>query len=150
MTVSQLCRRSVTIATQDDSVQHVAQLMRRHHVGSVVIVDRQGEVHVPVGMLTDRDLVIELIAKGVDCDAVTAGDVMSPVPAVAHEHDSLTAAIKRMRNKGVRRMPVVNAEDHLVGILTLDDLLGYFASALGDLVGSAANEQLNERFRRTA
>ena len=95
--------------------------------------------------MTDRDLVIELIAKEVDINAVTVGDVMSHDLSVAREDDDVIDTLKRMRYKGIRRIPVVDDQGALIGLITLDDLLDLLAEQLKDLAGLVSKEQQSEQ-----
>ena len=127
MAVGEICNREVVIAKKALSVVDAAQLMRKHHVGDLVVVEeRNGRRH-PVGIVTDRDIVVEVVAAGVSPDALKVGDIMSPEVATVRESEGLFEALRHMRDKGVRRMPVVDREGGLVGILTLDDLLNLLA-----------------------
>ena len=150
MTVGHFCNREVVISGRESTIVAVAQLMRLHHVGDVVIVEDKEEGRVPVGIITDRDLVVELIADGVDLDAVTAGDVMSYELVTARTDDSIWETLRRMRGQGVRRMPVVNDQGGLEGILSLDDILELLADELSMLAkvptcAQTREEQLREK-----
>lgn len=149
MTVGKFCNREVIIADKESSIVEIARLMRRHHVGDVILVTGSGDRSRPVGILTDRDIVIELIACDVPLDSVCAGDVMSYELVTAREEDSIWDTLKRMRAKGIRRMPVVNDKDELEGILSVDDLLELFAEELNQLARVPFCEQQLEGDRRT-
>ena len=145
MSVGAVCNREVVITDRESSILEVTKLMRRHHVGDVVITeDRDGE-RVPVGIVTDRDIVVELLAEEVDLNAVDIGDVMSFELLIAREDDDILETIKRMQGKGVRRMPVVNQRGGLVGLLAMDDLVELIAEQLSDLVKLINTEQSRER-----
>ena len=144
MTVGKFCSREVIVAGKESSVAEIARLMRKHHVGDVVIVSRNGGRAKPVGILTDRDIVIELIACDVPLDSVTAGDIMSCELVTAGENDSIWDILQHMRAKGVRRVPVVGRGGDLVGILAADDLLELFAEELNLLARIPFREQLVE------
>lgn len=148
MTVGKFCNREVVIAEKSSTVTEVAKLMRRHHVGDVVIVDEQGETTKPIGILTDRDIVIELIACDVVPDSVSAGDVMSYELVTAREEDSLWDTLQKMRARGIRRVPVVNNGGQLEGILSVDDLMELFAEELNLLAKVPFREQLIEGQKR--
>jgi len=148
MTIGTICNREVVVARKDVGVQEVAQLMRQYHVGDLVVVEDRGTVRIPVGILTDRDLVVEVLAKGVAPDTVTAGDIMTTDIVTGGEVDSIWATLQRMRTKGIRRMPVVDREGGLVGILTMDDLLELFAGELADLSKLIGREQDREKAAR--
>jgi CBS domain-containing protein len=123
--------------------------MREFHVGCVVVVEQQNGCNVPVGVVTDRDIVIEVVAQQLDFQSVTAGDVMSHDLLIAREVDGLWETLKRMRAKGVRRIPVINDEEVLVGILTIDDVLEVLTNELNEMVALISHEQRNEINRRT-
>ena len=145
MTVGHFCNREVVICRPESTIVEVAQLMRLHHVGDVVIVEDREDIPVPVGIITDRDLVVELIADGVDLDAVTVGDVMSYELVTARTDDSIWETLKRMRGQGVRRIPVVNDQGGLEGILALDDILELLAEELSMLAKVPACAQTKEK-----
>ena len=149
MTVGKFCNREVIIAEKDTGIAEVAKLMRSHHVGDVVIVSTKGERAKPIGILTDRDIVIELIACDVPLDSVSAGDAISYELVTAKEKDSIWDTLQHMRAKGIRRVPVVNDADELAGILSIDDLLELFAEELSLLARVPFREQLIEGTTRT-
>lgn len=146
MTVGAFCSRIVVFVGKNDSIVDAAKLMREHHTGSVVVVEhaQRGAVK-PVGMITDRDLVVEVLAEEVDVDSVSVKDVMSSDPVVARENDSLADTLKRMRARGVRRVPVVDTEERIVGVLSVDDVLSLLASELDDIDSLILREQEQER-----
>jgi CBS domain-containing protein len=148
MSVGEMCTREVVIVGKDETVAEAVQLMRRHHVGDVVVVEEQAGMRVPVGVLTDRDIVIELLAEDVALDAVVIKDVMSYEPLTAREDEDVLDALERMRTRGVRRMPVVDASGALAGILTVDDILGLLAEYLGDLARLVKRERESETQKR--
>ncbi len=144
MPIGELCNREVVIAEKSISVTEAAQLMRLHHVGDLVVVeDREGGRH-PVGIVTDRDIAVEVVAAGVNPDALTAGDIMAADLATLRENEGLYEALRYMRDKGVRRMPVVDAAGALVGILTLDDLLSLLAEELTEIAKLVSHERKRE------
>lgn len=149
MSAGEYCNRDVVIVSKTEPVREAIQLMRSHHVGDVVVVETLEETTVPVGILTDRDIVLELLAEGVDLDAVSVGDVMSYELVTVTENTKLIDSIKIMRDKGVRRIPVINEAGGLEGLLTMDDLLELVAEQLTDIVGLINKEQAREsRLRR--
>ena len=149
MTVGKFCNRDVIIAEKERTVIEVAKLMRHHHVGDVVIVSSNGNGTKPIGILTDRDIVIELVACDVPLESVAVGDVMSYELVTAKEDDSIWDTLQLMRAKGIRRVPVVNASDELEGILSIDDLLELFAEELNLLAKVPFREQLIESVTRS-
>ena len=149
MNVSEICNPEVVVVYRDMELTNAAKLMRDRHVGSLVVVADRLSERVPVGMLTDRDLTIAVLAKELDPHTVTVGDVMSTDLFTVREGDSVNAALRVMRERGVRRVPVVTHSGALAGILTLDDLLDVVAEQLGDVVRAIARERNQEtRLRR--
>jgi CBS domain-containing protein len=143
MNVADLCKHNVaTICARDDLVA-AAELMRERHVGYLVVVepDSADNSQRPVGVLTDRDIVVTVVARQTDPRTLRVGDVMTEKPMVAAESDSIDKALAVMRRIGVRRLPVVGSRGQLVGVLSLDDVIESIAGELGDLAGSIRNEQ---------
>jgi CBS domain-containing protein len=148
MAVGEICNREVVIAKKAFSVVDAAQLMRQHHVGDLVVVEeRNGRRH-PVGIVTDRDIVVEVVAAGVNPDALKVGDIMGPEVATVRESEGLFEALRYMRDKGVRHMPVVDRDGGLVGILTLDDLLSLLAEEMTELAKLVSHERQREAASR--
>jgi CBS domain-containing protein len=148
MPISEICNREVVYAQRDNSALEAAKLMRQHHVGDLVIVDDNGGVKVPVGIVTDRDLVVEIMAPELDPAAITVGDIMTPELAVVKEDAGLYESIQYMRAIGVRRLPVVNAGGGLVGILTLDDMMELLAEEISTLAKLVKHEHKKETINR--
>jgi CBS domain-containing protein len=113
-------------------------------VGDLVVAEERDGRRVPIGILTDRDIVIEVIAEDVDVGSVAIGDVMSFKLLTAREEDDTFDTIKLMQTKGVRRLPVVDKQGQLVGIVTIDDLIDLLAETLMDVAGLIAYEQKRE------
>lgn len=150
MSVGEYCNRGVVVVTKDESVRKAVELMRAHHVGDVVVVDKESGDPMPLGILTDRDIVLEVLAENVDIDTLNVGDIMSYDLIITDEDTSITNVIKIMQDKGVRRIPVVNKNGSLVGILTVDDVIEIIAEQLTDIVGLIFRESNYERMRRHA
>jgi CBS domain-containing protein len=148
MTIGTICNREVITVQRDASVLHAAMLMRQYHVGDVVVVENRINQCVPVGIVTDRDVVIKLVATELDSAVITVGDIMEPKLNVVKEHSGVFEAIQTMTAKGVRRLPVVDEDGELVGIITLDDLLLLLAKEFSSLTKLVAREQKNEAVKR--
>ena len=148
MSIGRICNRKTVIARAEDTIVEVSKLMRLHHVGDVVVIEPGEGGNVPIGILTDRDLVMEILAQDLSPDAVTVGDIMSEEIVTAREEDGIWDTLQRMRIKGVRRVPVVDARGGLVGILALDDLLELLAGELADLSKIVRREEGRERTSR--
>lgn len=148
MLVGKICNREVVFVEPDNSIAEAARLMREYHVGGLVVVKEKSGKRVPVGIVTDRDLVIEVIAEGVETGDITVGDIMSDQLVTARESDDLLETIKMMRAKGIRRLPVIDDDGALAGILTVDDLIDLFSEQIADLARLIALEQKREQERR--
>jgi len=145
MSTGEFCTREVVITEKDSSILDVAQLMRTYHVGDVVVVEHRGEQAVPVGIITDRDIVVELVAQEVDLNSVTAGDVMSYDLLSVREDEGIWEVLLQMCDRGVRRIPVVNEAGGLEGILALDDMIELLAEELTLLARIAGSGPDRER-----
>ncbi|HUL13044.1 MAG TPA: CBS domain-containing protein [Methylococcaceae bacterium] len=146
MSVGQFCNRDTVIVRKQDSIVEAAKLMRQHHVGCLIVVEENGSgTFAPIGIVTDRDLVIEILAEEVNPEEVAIGDIMSYELVTAHENDGLWETLQRMRIKGVRRIPVVDQNGALKGILTNDDLLEILAGELGEIAKLVNRELQREQ-----
>jgi len=149
MTAGDICNRNVVVAPKTEMVVDAAKRMRMAHVGDIIVVEARQGRHVPVGIVTDRDIVVSLVAGDADhLSYLSLDDMMSDDLVTAKEQDSIEASLLRMRERGVRRLPVVDTAGTLVGILTLDDLWRHFAQQQGLLVELMANEEHHERHFR--
>ncbi|MGH8685562.1 MAG: CBS domain-containing protein [Nitrosospira sp.] len=130
MPVGEICNRDVIILQRDATILDAAKLMRQHHVGDVLVVEERGGARVPVGIVTDRDLVVEIMATELDQTVITVGDIMVPELVTVKESAGIFETIEYMRSKAVRRLPIVDENGVLVGILALDDLLELLSEEL--------------------
>ena len=148
MTAGEYCNREVVITEQDTSIVQAAMLMREFHVGSLVVVQKRDEVNIPVGIVTDRDLVIEVIAQQVPIESVTVDDVMSRDLISVDEQETLIDTLQLMLKRGVRRVPVVDGQGSLQGILSADDAIELMAESMGDLAKLINRELMQETIKR--
>ena len=144
MPVGEICNREVVVAERTTTIVEAARLMRRYHVGDLVVVDEVQDRRVPVGMVTDRDLVVEVIAREQPFASCTVSAIMSATVVCVPETAGVIEAIQLMRSHGVRRVPVVDAGGALVGILAADDLLDLLAEELSALARIAPRGQERE------
>jgi CBS domain-containing protein len=139
----------IAISGQSD-VAAAARLMRDQHVGFLVVYGDGDPLQKPIGVLTDRDLVLAVMARDVDPHVVTVEDVMTRQPLVANEADELSDMLQGMRMAGVRRVPVVDVRGALTGIMAIDDAIDLITRLMCDVVGSIKSEQRQEwRARRS-
>lgn len=148
MSIGDICNRDVVVVEADCTIREAARVMRDYHVGDLVVV-RSGGVKEPVGIVTDRDIVVEVLGEGVDIGAVAVGDIMNDKLLTGREEDEVWDTLQRMRIAGVRRLPVVDRHGALQGILTLDDLIELFAEELAQAARLVAREQAVEGSRRS-
>ena len=148
MPVGEICNRNVIILQRDDTILKAAKLMRQHHVGDIVVVEKRGAVRVPVGIVTDRDLVVEIMATELDQTVITVGDIMVQELATVKESTGVFETIQYMRSKAVRRLPIVDENGALVGILALDDLLELLSEELLAITKLVRNQREKETKRR--
>jgi CBS domain-containing protein len=130
MHVNEICTWQVDKASADETVLDVARRMNDRNVGALVIVDEDDRA---VGIVTDRDITTRVTAQGRDAISLAVSKVMTPKPVTVSEVTTAREALHAMRAGGFRRLPVVNREKEVVGIVTLDDLLELFASFLTDV-----------------
>ena len=148
MNVGKICQRQAITIGAGDPLTAAARLMREHHIGYLVVVAAEpqggagGAVTKPIGVLTDRDIVVAVVAKEADPRALTAGDIMNMQPAVVLEGDSLDNAVQLMRRQGIRRLPVVGGTGELVGVLSLDDVIDALADEIVNVAGAIRNLSL--------
>ena len=139
--IGEFCVRNVVTVAREATVVEVATLMRQYHIGAVLVVEERADGKFPVGVLTDRDIVVEIVAAGLDPASVKVGELMQrPVTTVTESAD-YGETVRLMAVNGVRRMPVVDAHGRLVGIITVDDILRQLAGPLVALADLAVRER---------
>lgn len=150
MRIKEICTKDVLTCAREASALEAAQLMRKFHVGDLVVVDQRDGRAVPVGILTDRDLVVEVLAAAIGPADVTAGELMRGEAVTASDGEFVYDAIWHMRSKGVRRLPVVDSKGFVVGILTADDVARFLAAEFAEVARIAPQQVARERTVRTA
>ncbi len=149
MTISAICSRDTVAIPRTETVIDAARLMRKHHVGSLVIVEDNAQGRkVPVGIITDRDITVSVTALGLDPVTITVNEVMGESVVCANENAGIAETVALMRARGVRRLPVVNDSGTLTGMIAADDLLALLAEELSGLADSVTREQQHERETR--
>ena len=130
MTVGPICTRDVDLAELDESAQVAAKRMQACKVGALIVVDGDSK---PVGILTDRDLAIRVVAQGLDPRITLVRDVMTKSPESIDEDTPIEVAISCMRANHCRRLPVVNEQGRLAGIISLDDVVDLLTDELDEI-----------------
>lgn len=145
MPINECCSHQTVRCDADATLPEVAALMRRHHVGDVVVVQERDGRQVPLGIVTDRDIVIETMALDLDAKLFTAGDIMMSPPVTVPLSAGFVDTLRLMRAHGIRRLPVVDDSGALAGIVTADDIVRLLSLELSLLTGAIASEQRQER-----
>jgi CBS domain-containing protein len=148
MSIGTFCNRDVVIVDAQCTIVEAARLMREHHVGSLVIVTNEKGVSRPQAIITDRDLVIEVLAAELDARALRVGEVATEALCSVRDDDGVFDAVHRMRERGVRRAPVVDANGALQGIVSVDDLIVLLGEEMNELARLIAREQAQESRNR--
>ena len=131
----------VATTTGEKTILECALQMRREHVGSLVVVDEDAR---PIGMITDRDITIEGVARGLDLSATTVSDLMTAPVVTAAETDGMVMALARMRENGIRRLPIIDASGRLVGVITNSNLIKELSELLDGLVRNISSSKTRE------
>src|SRR5579872_2831908 len=146
MTIGSICERNVVIAPMRETIVDAAKRMRMLHVGTVVVAAERDGKRVPLGILTDRDIVLSVVASDPEhLPFLSVGDAMSDDLVTAREDASLSEGLQLMRERGVRRLPVVDNDGALVGIVTADDMIRFLADKLDSVVDLMKHEEQVER-----
>jgi CBS domain-containing protein len=130
--LGKICIRPVVTVSAQNTVGHAARAMRARNVGALVVVNAGR----PIGMLTDRDIAVEVVAMGMDPDSTRVGDVMRKKPVTIQEDRGILDAARTFARTGVRRLPVVSAKGVLVGVIAVDDLFILLGNELGHMAGA--------------
>lgn len=130
--LGKICSRPVVTVSAQNTVGHAARVMRTRNMGALVVVNAGR----PIGMLTDRDVAVEVVAMGMDPDSTRVGDVMRKKPVTILEDRGILDAAKTFARTGVRRLPVVSAKGVLVGVIAVDDLIILLGNELGHMAGA--------------
>jgi CBS domain-containing protein len=150
MLLNSFCMLDVARCSPRTTVLEAAHLMRRNHTGDLVVVDDDGgdERLTPLGVITDRDIVVEVLAKGGDPATTLVSQVMRTPVVIANAQEDSSQVLERMRVHGVRRIPVVGDDGLLVGIVTVDDMLKRLAADAHMLTEIVSKEQNKEQRAR--
>jgi len=134
MDASELCTRKTVIIQEDKSVKEAARLMKQYNVGCVIVIRPQNSHNIPIGMITDRDLLLAIIDGDKSYKEIPVHTVMKVPVITVHESTTLNDALGKMRFHGIRRVPVVDGAGTLTGILSIDDILGNISRELNEIV----------------
>lgn len=139
MSLANLSRREVVSIKRDATVLEAAKIMEEMNVGSVVIVDDEQ----PLGILTDRDIIIRVISKSLDPSTTPVNEVMTSEVVFLREQMGLYEALEQMKASGIRRLPVINVKGNLSGIITMDDIISLLGKEISDIAAIIDKEGPN-------
>jgi CBS domain-containing protein len=143
-----ICILDVASCGRDATLLEAARLMRHFHTGTLVVVDDPQGDRSPAGIVTDRDIVVEALANEMDPAKTSVSAIMGRNLVIGSASEGLGEAMERMRLHGVRRLPVVDHDGSLMGIVTLDDMLTLHAQQASLLAGIVSKEQVHEQRSR--
>ena len=147
MDIGTVCTRQPVTVPANEPLSQVARLMHERHIGAVIVVKRPLDRIVPAGIITDRDVVRAHVERHADLAMLDAERVMTREPLVLEAHTPLEEGIRRMRARGVRRAPVVDAAGALIGIVSSDDIVAAIAAELAELAQLIAAQPRREAAR---
>ena len=150
MPIGEICTRDVVVAAADTTIREAAQLMAKQHVGDIVVVREQpGGRLIPIGIVTDRDIVRSVVAEALDPAVFTLGDLGARELVTVRQDQGVFECIEHMRANGIRRMPVVDRGGALIGIVALDDLIQLLADEMSELAKLISKERAHEEALRS-
>ena len=144
MKVGTLCVRETVLIEQGESLLAAAKLMHNYHVGALVVVERDGEKNRPVGIVTDRDIALRCVAEE-RSPQTKVGELLAGELVTAPEEALLYDVLETMKAKGVRRIPVVDAQGYLAGIMTMDDVIEFLTDEMKAISALYYREVKKER-----
>jgi CBS domain-containing protein len=143
--VSEICSNNVICVLKQDSVLDVARIMREQQVGAVVVVDNINEEIIPQGVITDHDLVLEVLAANIAPSVLKAEDILTSELFCVTETHNVRKALKYLRYYGVRSAPVVNVKGVLVGLFSIEDAFTKLSEEFSELMKLMSCELMNEK-----
>jgi CBS domain-containing protein len=136
MSLERMCSKTVVTISPDATVLEAAKLIHTKHIGCLVVIDDLR----PIGILTDRDIVLKVVATEKKPAETAVKDIVTTTPTMVNVNYDVLDAVRLMRNRGVRRLPIVDEHRHFFGIVTMDDVLTAFGAEVGDLAGAVQKE----------
>lgn len=136
MSLGNLCRREIVCVDRGATIEEVARLMEEKNIGSIIVVEERK----PMGIVTDRDILLRVINRGLDSERTSVADVMTKQIVTLREDMGLFEALQQVKGKGIRRFPIVDAKGNLQGIMTLDDILYLLGKEMADIASIIEEE----------
>ncbi|MBF8302296.1 MAG: hypothetical protein HW396_577 [Candidatus Dadabacteria bacterium] len=136
MSLGNMCRKEIVCVNLGTNVKEAAKFMEEKNVGSIIVVGG-GK---PVGIVTDRDILLRVVNKGLDPEKSSVDDVMTKEIVTLKEGMGLFEALEQVKGKGIRRFPIVDARGNLKGIMTLDDIIYLLGKEMADVASIIERE----------
>ncbi len=128
------CEKHVVSVESNQTLDRVARMMKEHRIGDIIVVEKRNDVSVPIGMITDRDLAIEVVARAENADSMYASDIMSPQVTTAKLSDDVFTMIAIMKKSKIGRLPVIDEDGGLCGIVTAKAILRFLVNEIENLI----------------
>lgn len=144
MSVRSICNYNVATISKDNDIVEAAAKMRDEHVGDLIVVEQRETRNVPVGIITDRDIVVGIVARRAKPDEITVGDAMTTTLLTVKEDNGVDFALREMSRAGVRRAPVLDDDGALIGVISIDDAIDHISAQLSHIAAAIRAEQRAE------
>lgn len=144
MSIERICSRNIISVPRSCSLEQAAVLMRKHHVGALLVTEDEPSANRAVGVVTDRDFVLHAMAEGIGPREANVGTVMTRGLATVPSAADIPEVMEAMRASGVRRLAVTGEGGTLVGIVSLDDIIDALGTDLASLAGIVRSERERE------
>ncbi len=148
MQIGHICTTNTITCSPETTIFEAAKLMRQYHVGTLIVVEEVNGLRIPQGIITDRDIVVIVLAEELDPKRIKVLDIMKTELMTAVATEDVFETVERMRYKGVRRIPVVDKHGALTGIVSVDDIWKFLAKEVTELSEVSTRQQSRERISR--
>jgi len=149
MQIGHICTTNTVTCLPETTIFEAAKMMRQYHVGTLIVVEEINGLRIPQGVVTDRDIVVIVLADGLDPKSIKVMDIMKTELMTALATEDIFETIERMRYKGVRRIPVVDKHGGLAGIVSVDDIWKFLAKEVTELSEVTTRQQTREKVSRS-
>ncbi|NLC23984.1 CBS domain-containing protein [Oxalobacter vibrioformis] len=149
MQIGHICTTNTVTCSAETTILEAAKMMRQYHVGTLIVVEEINGMRVPQGIVTDRDIVVIVLAESLDPKSIKVMDIMKAELMTALATEDIFETIERMRYKGVRRIPVVDKHGGLAGIVSVDDIWKFLAKEVTELSEVTTRQQSREKVSRS-
>ena len=148
MQIGHICTTNTITCSPETTILEAAKMMRKHHVGTLIVVEEVNGLRIPQGIITDRDIVVIVLAEELDPKSIKVLDIMRTELMTAVATEDIFETVERMRYKGVRRIPVVDKHGALAGIVSVDDIWKFLAKEVTELSEVSTRQQSREKTLR--